>query len=63
MLKYSDDLRLAHMMKEWFYDISQLESYRKQQQKSMIGFLMQEDAVLKNSRNVQKRFSPGEKKS
>lgn len=32
MLHYSDDLRLAHMMKEWFYDISQLESYRKQQQ-------------------------------
>ena len=32
MLQYSDDLRLAHMMKEWFYNISQLESYRKQQQ-------------------------------
>ena len=32
MLQYSDDLRLAHMMKEWFYDISNLESYRKQQQ-------------------------------
>ncbi|RKD33637.1 ISL3 family transposase [Lacrimispora algidixylanolytica] len=32
MLQYSDDLRLAHMMKEWFYDICQTESYRKQQQ-------------------------------
>ena len=32
MLQYSDDLRLTHMMKKWFYDISQLESYRKQQQ-------------------------------
>lgn len=32
MLQYNDDLRLAHIMKEWFYDISQLHSYRKQQQ-------------------------------
>lgn len=31
-LQYNDDLRLAHMMKEWFYDISQIKSYRKQQQ-------------------------------
>jgi transposase len=31
MLQYSDDLRLAHMMKEWFYDICQTQSYRKQQ--------------------------------
>ena len=29
----------------------------------MIGFLMQEDAVLKNSKNVQKRSSLGDKKS
>ena len=32
MLQYSDDLRLVHTMIEWFYDISQLKSYRKQQQ-------------------------------
>lgn len=31
-LYYSDDLRLAHMMKEWFYDICQMKSYRRQQQ-------------------------------
>ena len=31
MLQYNDDLRLAHMMKEWFYDICQMNSYRKQQ--------------------------------
>lgn len=30
MLQYGDALRLAHMMKKWFYDICQLESYRKQ---------------------------------
>lgn len=32
MLQYNDDLRLAHMMKEWFYDICHMESYRCQQQ-------------------------------
>ena len=32
MLQYNDDLRLAHMIKEWFYDICQMESYRRQQQ-------------------------------
>ena len=31
MLQYSDDLRLAHRMKEWFYDICQMEGYRSQQ--------------------------------
>jgi transposase len=31
MLQYNDDLRLAHMMKEWFYDICHMESYRCQQ--------------------------------
>ena len=32
MLQYSDDLRLAHSMKEWFYDICHMTSYRKQQE-------------------------------
>lgn len=32
MLQYNDDLRLAHMMKEWFYDICPMESYRSQRQ-------------------------------
>lgn len=32
MLQYSDDLRLAHSMKEWFYDICHMTSYRRQQQ-------------------------------
>lgn len=32
MLQYSDDLRLAHSMKEWFYDICQMSAYRRQQQ-------------------------------
>lgn len=31
MLQYSEDLRLAHRMKEWFYDICQMEAYRQQQ--------------------------------
>ncbi len=31
MLQYNDDLRLAHQMKEWFYDICQMNSYRSQQ--------------------------------
>lgn len=31
MLHYSDDLRLAHSMKEWFYDICQMTAYRQQQ--------------------------------
>ncbi len=31
MLQYSDDLRLAHSMKEWFYDICQMTAYRQQQ--------------------------------
>ncbi len=32
MLQYSEDLRLAHHMKEWFYDICQMKAYRQQQQ-------------------------------
>ncbi len=32
MLQYNDDLRMSHMMKEWFYDICHMESYRCQQQ-------------------------------
>ncbi len=32
MLQYNDDLRLAHIMKEWFYGICQMESYCSQQQ-------------------------------
>ncbi|PXX45815.1 transposase, partial [Hungatella effluvii] len=31
MLLYSEDLRLAHRMKEWFYDICQMKAYRQQQ--------------------------------
>ena len=31
MLLYSEDLRQAHRMKEWFYDICQMEAYRQQQ--------------------------------
>ena len=31
MLQYSGDLRLAHRMKKWFYDICQMEAYRQQQ--------------------------------
>ena len=31
LLLYSDELRLAHSMKEWFYDICHMRSYRKQQ--------------------------------
>lgn len=31
MLLYNDDLRLAHGMKEWFYDICHMNAYRKQQ--------------------------------
>ena len=31
MLLYSDELRFAHSMKEWFYDICHMRSYRKQQ--------------------------------
>jgi hypothetical protein len=63
MLQYSDDLRLAHMMKEWFYDISQLESYRKQQQEFDDWISNARGCEIKNSKNVQKRFNPGEKKS
>ena len=63
MLHYSDDLRLAHIMKEWFYNNSQLESYRKQQQEFDDWVSNQEDAVLKNSANVRKLSSLGEKKS
>ena len=32
MLQYSEDLRLAHHMKEWFYDLCQMKAYRQQQQ-------------------------------
>lgn len=31
MLLYSKDLRLAHRMKEWLYDICQMKAYRQQQ--------------------------------
>ena len=34
MLHYREDLRLAHRMKEWFYDICQMEAYRQQQRES-----------------------------
>lgn len=30
MLLYSDDLRLAYGMKEWFYAVCQMEAYRQQ---------------------------------
>ena len=36
MLLYSDELRFAHSMKEWFYDICHMRSYRKQQLESEI---------------------------
>nr|WP_279221919.1 hypothetical protein [Lacrimispora algidixylanolytica] len=29
IIQYGDDMRLAHMIKEWFYDICQTQSYRK----------------------------------
>lgn len=32
MLQYNDDLRKAHRMKEWFYDICHTTAYRQQQQ-------------------------------
>jgi transposase len=32
MLQYSEDLRLAHRMKEWFYGYCQMKAYRQQQQ-------------------------------
>ena len=31
MRLYSEYLRLAHYMKEWFYDICQMKAYRQQQ--------------------------------
>ena len=31
MLPYSKDLRLAHRIKEWFYDICHMKAYRQQQ--------------------------------
>jgi len=31
MLQYSEDLRLAHRMNEWFYDICQMKAYCQQQ--------------------------------
>ena len=40
MLHYSEDLRLAHRMKEWFYDICQMEAYRQQQRNLMTGLRM-----------------------
>lgn len=30
MLQYSEDLRLSHRMKEWFYDICQMKEYARQ---------------------------------
>jgi transposase len=32
MLQYSEELRLAHRMKEWFYEICQMTQYAKQRQ-------------------------------
>lgn len=34
MLLYSEDLRQAHRIKEWFYDICQMKAYRQQQPES-----------------------------
>lgn len=34
MLLYSDDLRLSHSMKEYFYDICHMKAYHKQQMES-----------------------------
>lgn len=63
MLHYSDDLRLAHMIKEWFYDISQLEFYSKQQQEFDDWISNARECGIKEFEKCWKTFSLGEKKS
>ena len=48
------------MMEEWFYDFSQTKSYRKQQ-KLDDWISNDRGSSIKNSRNMQKRFSLGRK--
>mgnify|MGYP003182338439 CR=1 FL=1 len=55
MLHYSEDLRLAHRMKEWFYDICQMEV--------MTGLRMHRAVGSRNLRPVLRPTGPGEKKS
>lgn len=47
---------------EWFYDILQTESYRKQQQEFDKGNAIAGIVVLKNSRNVPGHSGPIRKK-
>lgn len=54
MLQYNDDLWLAHMMKEWFYDISQIKSDRKQQQEFDDWISNARGCSIKNTRDVRK---------
>ena len=63
MLQYSEDLRLAHRMKEWFYDICQMKAYRQQQREFMPGLRMHKAVGSKNLRPVPGPTGPGERKS
>ena len=62
MLHYSEDLRLAHRMKEWFYDICQMEAYRQQQREFDDGLRMHRAVGSRNLRPVLRPTGPGEKK-
>ena len=49
MLLYNDDLRKAHMLKEWFYDICQNPKYSIQRAQFYEWIKMQKDVVLKRT--------------
>lgn len=46
MLQYSGDLRLAHRMKEWFYNICQMKAYRQQQREDLQGLAQRNPECL-----------------
>lgn len=56
-------LRLAHSMKEWFYDICHMRSYRKQQLEFDDWITNARDSRFLSLRSVRRPVKTGEKKS
>lgn len=63
MLQYSEDLRLAHHMKEWFSDICQMESYHQQQREFDDWIANAQNCGFKESEDCANTYRAGAKKS
>ena len=62
MLHYSEELRLAHRMKEWFYDICQMGSVSSAAEEFDDWIANAQSCGSRNLRPVLRPYRPGEKK-